>query len=145
MSVIYRDFTKKDRKYLLGKGEGYGHGKEYLEGVEEAGYNVYKLDETAYIIIPVAKDWLEFREVKTGNLISDFEWWLYKARARYGIYPCDLEIIKEKDYTYEDIKRHGESIESGKYDFYLELDSVVRDHLLKMNNFFDKYHMIEEE
>ena len=144
MAVIKNDFlSKSDKEYLMGKGGGRVE-SHYIEHMEREGYNVLQLSEFHYITVPVAKDWLEFREIKTGDLAKDFEWWLYEARGRYGLYPCDLKAIKKKKYTYEDIERYGESVVSfmhgaEKKEFNLDLDTHVRMHLLKMNNFFDKY------
>lgn len=68
--------------------------------------NWKKLAEGRYIPLVCAEDWLDFRDFKKGNLIIDFEWWLYKAKAKYGIFPSDLEYIKAENVTYKSAENY---------------------------------------
>lgn len=99
-------FTNDEKNFLLKVGYWNEQDKKSFPLL-----NWKKLAEGRYIPMVCAEDWLIFRRIyKTGNLVKDFEWWLTDAKAKYGIFPSDLEYIKAENITYESAEDYPDTL-----------------------------------
>ena len=127
MAVI-RVLTDEEKSFLLGKGY---FTEENVRVFPE--YDFYQLTETRYIPVIVAHDWLNFREHKTGNLLSDYMWWLDHAKSNVGQRDYDIDTIIDEELTYENVKGYVEHCRADEWkDYNLPLDTESRSFVAKM-------------
>lgn len=125
---VVRVLTDEEKSFLLGKGY---FTEENVEAFPESDF--YQLTEHRYIPVVVAHDWLNFREHKTGNLITDYLWWLNYAKSNVGQRDYDIDIIHDEELTYENVKGYVEHCRAKEWkDYNLPLETESRSFVAKM-------------